>query len=81
MASDQLFKTWLALGLAGNLLLALMQGSLQFGPAWLWLVLIPLSAYALIGLPEALAQLRARLQRSWRHRHGAQAVRVRRSQA
>jgi hypothetical protein len=81
MAHSQIFKTWLAFGLAANLALTASLGALPASPILLWLVFIPLSAYVLIALPESSAQLAAHIKRIWRHRHGGQAVRVKRMQA
>ncbi len=83
--STVVFRNWLAVGLVINLLftttfataLANQLASL-FGPAWLWLVAIPLASYALIRLPSALKDVLRKTLSAWRWRRRVQAVRVRR---
>jgi hypothetical protein len=77
MHANTLFRTWLSLGLLSNLALASANTTTAIGPLWLWLIVLPLLAYALRLLPEAL-ELSARcIGKRWRHRNRAQAVRVR----
>ena len=64
MNAQRIFRNWLSLGLALNLLLGGVQT--WFGPAWLWLVLMPRAGW----LPLSVSS----------HRPSAQAVRVRRKQ-
>lgn len=67
MNAQNIFRGWLALGLIFN---GLASGAQTlFGPAWLWLVLMPL-----VGCLSCTAPLWG----SRMHRHGPQAVRVRR---
>ena len=73
-----IFRTWLALGLAANLAFAANSEPTLFGPSWLWLIAIPLAAYALIILPSALQSIADKSLRAWGFRAGAQAIRVRR---
>ncbi len=76
--TSAIFRTWLAFGLAANLAFASNSESSLFGPAWLWLIAIPLAAYALINLPMALQLIGQKTMRAWQLRTRAQAIRVRR---
>ncbi len=73
-----IFRTWLALGLAVNLAFASNSEPTFFGPAWLWLIAIPLAAYALASFPSALQAVLQSAKRRWILRTRAQAIRVRR---
>ena len=76
--TSAIFRTWLAFGLAVNLAFTSNSEPTLFGPAWLWLIAIPLTAYALMNLPAALQILLRSAQRGWQLRHRPQAIRVRR---
>ena len=76
--TSAIFRTWLAFGLAANLAFAANSEPTLFGPAWLWLIAIPLAAYALISFPTALQAITEKSLRAWHFRAGAQAIRVRR---
>ena len=76
--TSTIFRTWLAFGLAANLAFASNSEPTLFGPAWLWLIAIPLAAYAFISLPSALQLVAEKSLRAWHFRSNAQAIRVRR---
>jgi len=76
--TSAIFRTWLAFGLAANLAFAANSEPTLFGPAWLWLIAIPLSAYALMSLPGVLQAIAQKTKRAWSFRTQAQAIRVRR---
>ena len=76
--TSAIFRTWLAFGLAANLAFASNSEPTLFGPAWLWLIAIPLAAYALTSLPGTLQAIAQKSLRAWHFRTGAQAIRVRR---
>jgi hypothetical protein len=79
--TSAIFRTWLAFGLAANLAFASNSSNSEptlFGPAWLWLIAIPLAAYALINLPVVLQASLQKAKRAWYSRNRAQAIRVRR---
>lgn len=78
MNAIAIFRTWLALGLALNLIFASRGDSALFGPLWLWLIVIPMLAYGLITFSSAYSELKRQLQRAYWRRMGVQAVRVRR---
>ncbi len=76
--TSAIFRTWLAFGLAVNLAFASNSEPTLFGPAWLWLIAIPLAAYALMSLPTVLQAIAQKTLRAWSFRNRAQAIRVRR---
>ena len=76
--SSAIFRNWLAFGLAANLAFASNSEPTLFGPAWLWLIAIPLAAYALLNLPGVLQAIAKNAKRAWHLRTRAQAIRVRR---
>ncbi len=76
--TSTIFRTWLAFGLAANLAFASNSEPTLFGPAWLWLVAIPLAAYTLMSLPTVLHTIGQKTLRAWSYRNRAQAIRVRR---
>jgi len=76
--TSAIFRTWLAFGLAANLAFASNSEPTLFGPAWLWLIAIPLAAYVLMSLPIVLQTIARKTLRAWSFRNRAQAIRVRR---
>ena len=78
MNAVAIFRSWLALGLALNLMFTAKAESSLFGPLWLWLIVIPLLAYGLTTFSSSLSELKRQLQRAYWRRMGVQAVRVRR---
>lgn len=78
MNAISVFRWWVAVGLALNLILAGHVKSSFFGPLWLWLVVIPLLAYGMTTFTESFATLSRQLRRAYWRRAGVQAVRVRR---
>lgn len=78
MNAATIFRSWLALGLALNLIFAAKFDTSFFGPLWLWLIAIPLLSYGLSTFTRAFSDLKRQLQRAYWRRAGVQAVRVRR---
>jgi hypothetical protein len=76
MQATMIFRTWLAIGLAANLVLTQFVSSTLFGPLWLWLIAIPLLAYVLMRAPNAVGELRQNMRRAWARRTRVQAIRV-----
>lgn len=78
MNAISFFRTWLALGLALNLMFASRAANAFFGPLWLWLIVIPMLAYGLVTFSSSLNELKRYVLRAYWRKVGVQAVRVRR---